>query len=183
MPEPLGKLKCLKLHQCGLRGNQLSKFAPHSPPCLNIIELCDLRGVINSDLLTLLIAVAPTLANLSIIDCEIQRHNSDEEHATDATVSGMVNLQTLSLAGDCGTALSIARGHTPPRITRPPLQYPSIFISHVPAIDFQSLRKALEVTGWASVMVMSEAIREAPEDVREELQDIASERDIALTID
>ena len=182
MAEPLEKLKCLNLYRCDLRGNQLSNFASHSLPCLNFLQLSKLTCVINNDLLTLLIAVAPTLATLKIIDCEIQRRNLDEEHATDAAMSRMVKLQFVTLVGDCGTALSIARAHPPPRITSPLLQDSSRAICRMPAIDCQSLREALKVTGWASVRVTSD-VWEVPDSVRQVLQSIALERDIALTID
>ena len=138
----------LALSDCSIIGNQLSKFAPHSPPCLETLEFYTLRGVVNSDLLALLMAVAPTLTTLNILDCEIQRHHPDEEHAIDSAVSKVVYLQILNLSGDCCTALSIARG-TPRRHP----QVPSISVTLVPAIDCQSLRKALEVTGWLSVTV------------------------------
>jgi len=135
----------------------------------------------NSDLLTLLLAVSPTLTFLEISYCKIERSNTYEEHAIDAAVSRMVKLNRLRLTGDCSTALSIARGaprqYPGSRITAP---LPSISICEAPALDCQSLRKALETTGWASVTVQGDAMKTAGDSLRQELRDIALARGIVL---
>ena len=94
-------------------------------------------------------------------------------------MSRMVELHTLRLAGDCGTALSIARRYPHSRITSTPL--PSISISLAPSPDCQCLRKALETTGWASVTILGDAMTTAGDSLRQELRDIALARGIVLT--
>lgn len=181
--QPLRKLEQLRLYECNIIGNQLSKFAPHSQPCLKLLHLYQLRGVINSDLLALLLAVSPSLTTLDI-SCKIERFHPDEEYAIDATVSRMVNIQRLYLSDDCGTVLSIAR-RVSRRYSLSPItniHLPSIWINLEPGMDCQGLSKALQVTEWASVTVRGDTITGADNSLRQEWRDIALARGIDLTI-
>ena len=182
--QTLQKLENLSLCQCSLIGNQLLKFAPHSQPGLKSLFLSHLQGIINSDLLTFLLAVSPSLTSLDINGCKIERHNPDEEYATDAAMSRMVNLQHLWLSGACGTVLSIAR--------RAPRRYPPSLVGNIrspyieirlgPGMDCQGLSKALQVTSWASVTVRGDAITAADNSLRQEWRGIALARGIILII-
>ena len=161
-------------------GNQLSKFVPHSQPCLETLSLRNVGGIINSDLLALFLAASQTLTLIVITGCQVKRHNPGEEYAIDAAVSRMVKLRDLHLIG-YGTALSIERGA--PRRYLPSTNTPfrEIYISLPTARECQRLPKALQVTGWDSVTVI-DADTEADNSLRQELQDIAVARDIDFTI-
>jgi hypothetical protein len=136
-------------------------------------------------MLGMFLVVAPTITWLYISHCTITR-STGEEFAIDVAISKMVALQTLSIAGDCGTELSILRAATTFRELRRDRRafhrLPHISLSRMPGMNLANLPEALQVSPWASVALFGPGIRSADESLKQELKTIAAARAIDLQI-
>jgi hypothetical protein len=181
--KPSCNLERLHFFECTFVGPQLVNFVQSPQPRLKELSLSNLKGVTNSDMLEMFLIVAPTVTHLYISYCTIAR-STGEEFAIDVAISKMVALQSLSIAGDCGTELSMLRAATNFREPRQdrwvyhPL--PHISLSHLPNMNPAKLPEALQVSPWASVALYDPGISSADESLKQELQTIAAARAIDL---
>ncbi|KAG6914983.1 hypothetical protein DXG01_014041 [Tephrocybe rancida] len=95
-PSPSCKISDLDLAYGTLSGPHLRLFTPPSAPRLRKLKLAHVDGLLNSDFAPFLAAVAPTLEDLTVEDCEITRV-TDEEFALDAVMPQLTTLVQLSV--------------------------------------------------------------------------------------
>lgn len=135
-----------------MTGGQLLRFASPSHSSLRDLSLHSIKGLLNSDLLALLLRVSPTLTKLSIKHCAFPRTTEDEEYAIDVSMSGMECLTSASITGpNLATVLTIAR--KPQRKSSNSKMRMSISIDGCLRFDMRGIVAALKTTGWSAIHI------------------------------
>ncbi|KAG6914989.1 hypothetical protein DXG01_014023 [Tephrocybe rancida] len=154
-PSLMCKLRTLDLDTGVIKGPQLMRFIASPNQCLSVFRMSEVNGLWNHDLALFLSTVASTLEDIQILNCQFLRV-SDEEFAIDVVVP---MFQAALFPNLGGTGLASAKAISRKRADKlePVIQGPvSSLVLQLPVgeISEDAARQALEVTGWASVIIL-----------------------------
>ncbi|GLB34654.1 hypothetical protein LshimejAT787_0202190 [Lyophyllum shimeji] len=146
------KIEVLTLHNGVLTGPQLVAFtSPARPvPSLHTVDICNIHGLNNRDLLAFLSQISPSLGSLAIHGCVIPRE-PNEEYALDSIMPQMVRIYDLKSDGDIASPLVLARKVRRERGDR--REKDSITITYSLSMELRNMVKALEDCNWDSVNI------------------------------
>ncbi|KAG6917325.1 hypothetical protein DXG01_002983 [Tephrocybe rancida] len=168
-PSTSGQFNLIKLTLSSgtLSASQLRRLTPSSIPRLKILQLVHVDGFSNHDFTLFLRAVASTLEEIFVAECEFSRGSPSEEFALDAAMPTLTALVRLYAFGP-GLASSLT-------LARKPVSYSMLSSRRLmPSITLQpgkddvlsnELLQAVEVTGWVSIKIHFPASQDVPLDV------------------
>ncbi|KAG6917327.1 hypothetical protein DXG01_002985 [Tephrocybe rancida] len=177
-------LRNLTLSSGTLSASQLRRLIPSSIPRLKTLRLTHVDGFSNHDFTLFLRAVASTLEEIFVTDCEFSRGSPSEEFALDAAMPTLTALVRLYARGP-GLASSLTLARKPVSYNRvgPRRLMPSITL-RLGKDDVLSneLLQAVEVTGWETITVRFPVSQDVPLAVVRSTMAAALRRGISVSL-
>ncbi|KAG6836468.1 hypothetical protein H0H93_007748 [Arthromyces matolae] len=171
LEHPAFQIEDLRLEYGRLDGAQLRWFTLTHQAYLKNLQLTDIVGLSNQNLLHFLDAIAPTITILSISHCFIIRYHETEALAVDVVLPKMADLEDLTVQGDLISSKSIVGVNSPLPAGGPIGRNLQVLSSSHLANDIDIL-EALEKCTWKSVHLEGFPILPAREGLTDKIMEI-----------
>jgi hypothetical protein len=172
LPKIQNNIGFLDLSRSELKGREFLCLIPtHAPPVLSELQLYDVQGLTEEDMLAFLTHAAPTLRTLDLDSCSFENPNGRSPcYFIDQVMPTFISLHTL-MVRHCSNTLTIASLSLKPTF----IQGAFIWISEI--MNYDGIVDALAQTKWENVDLKTDRSKPYPEAER-----IAKNREIEVIL-